>query len=332
VGTFVSFPAEVLRNSYNTFDIARKEMQDPDTKSIGIQRMAGFFSALSISTAASMAALHLVGKAWDDLEDIRKFLPPWSRNSDIIYLQDKGDGVGTYIDVGYSDPYNYLKKPIIAALRGDSFEDAAIDMLREFSEPFLGEDLLAARIRDLTANQSKSTGEQIYNTELPRGDQIKQMLEYLWGGIQPGGVSSAERIAKSFKEYEGEYGKNYDPVNEIVALMTGQRISDYNISTSFYFRMKDLGDRYRSAVNIYRDKKNRKGVSDEEVKEAYKKANQAAEKVIKEANDLYRSAVRQGTPAYKLERTINNLYTGSFPASNKYKRMVRTGYFQPIEP
>lgn len=331
VGTFVSFPAEVVRNTYNTIDYAQREMKDPDTRNIGIKRMAGVMTALSFSTAASFATLALAGKDWEDLEDVRKFLPPWSRNSDILYIQDKGDGRGTYVDVGYSDPYNYLKKPVIAALRGDNLRDSGIEFLKEFSEPFIGEDLLASRIRDLTANKNKTTGEMIYNPALPMGDQTKQMMKYLWEGIKPGGVSSAERIAKSFKENQGKYGRDYDPVEEIVALFSGQRIATYNIPKSFYFRLRDFGDQYRNAVESYAKIRNREDVSDKDKQKAYETANESAKKIINKANEVYRAAIRQGAPVGTINKTINEMYSGSFPASKKLKNMIRTGYYQPID-
>jgi hypothetical protein len=330
-GTFVSFPAEVIRNTANTAKIAVEEMRDPDTKSIGRKRLAGLMMAHAIPTMAAIGMRSLAGLDADDMEDIRKFLPPWSENSDILILKDKGRGVYTYIDVGYSDPFNFTKQVVNAAIRGDSVDEAAIDAVREFSEPFIGRELLAGKINDVFNNKKGDTEDKVYNEALPPGDKAKEIIGYLWNGIQPGVVSSAERIHKSFKDYEGYYGKNYDPVNEISALVSGFRVSDVNMKTSFYFKMKQIGDEFASAREIYWDKKGRKGISKEEKEKAYRQANQAAKETIQKANELYKAAGKHKVRYWELDDILEKTKVGDYKAGSDFQRMVRTGFYVPFD-
>jgi hypothetical protein len=331
VGTFVSFPAEVIRNTANTAKIALEERRDPDTKSIGRKRFAGLMMAHAIPTMAAIGMRSLAGLDADDMEDIRKFLPPWSENSDILILKDKGRGVYTYIDVGYSDPFNFTKQVVNAALRGDSVDDAVVDAVKEFSEPFIGRELLAGKINDVVNNKKGDTEDKVYNEALPPGDKAWEMIKYLWDGIEPGGLSSAERIHKSFKDYEGYYGKNYDPVNEISALLTGFRVSDVNMKTSFYFKMKQIGDEFASAREIYWDKKGRKGISKEEKEKAYRQANQAAKETIQKANELYRAAGKHKVHYWELDDILEKTRVGNYKAGSDFQRMVRTGFYVPFD-
>jgi len=331
VGTFVSFPAEVIRNTVNTTNIAIQEMRDSDTRHIGARRMAGLLIAHGITTAVTKASFALLGLSKEDEEDIRKSLPPWSQNSDILMLQDKGKGVYRYIDVGYTEPYNFTKQILYAAMRGDSIEESTINALKEFSEPFIGQEILFGRLNDITNNRVGDTDQSVYNEALPLGDKMSEALKYLWQGVQPGGLTSFQRIFKSLKQYEGRYGKNYDTANEIVSLISGIRASDLNMRTSFYFNMKEIGDKFSNARQIYWDVKNRRGISVKKKEEAYRKANQAAKEIIMKANELYRGALRQQVPYNKVEDILDRTRVGSFGAGDDFKRMVRTGYYVPID-
>ena len=55
VGTFVSFPSEVMRTGYKTLGLAFSEMQDPATRSIGMQRLAGLALASTLTTGITFA-------------------------------------------------------------------------------------------------------------------------------------------------------------------------------------------------------------------------------------------------------------------------------------
>ena len=120
---FLTFPAEILRTSYNTLDLALKEIKNPETRAIGIKRLSGALVMAGATGAASIGSAALLsGYDDDDKKAFENYLPPWSKNSDIIYLTNKGNGVFTYIDLGFSDPYNYIKKPINQAIRS-AFRD-----------------------------------------------------------------------------------------------------------------------------------------------------------------------------------------------------------------
>jgi hypothetical protein len=109
LGTFVSFPAEVIRTGKNTINLIGKELSDPATRKIGAQRLVGTFMAATALGAVTAGARYLTGINREKEEAYREFMPPWSENSQIIFTGEDKQGRQTYIDLGYTDPHSYLK-------------------------------------------------------------------------------------------------------------------------------------------------------------------------------------------------------------------------------
>ena len=115
-GTFVSFPAEIIRTSFNMLRYLKQDMQDPDMSGVVPKRIAG----LAMASGGAFALQEFL-KASLDIDDdeeeaIKLLAPPWSKNSNLAYVS-REDGNVQYIDLSSLDPYSYWKRPINALLR-----------------------------------------------------------------------------------------------------------------------------------------------------------------------------------------------------------------------
>ena len=140
VGTFVSFPAEVIRTSYMTLKIATQELMDPKTRLIGAQRMAG---SIIKGVGFKWFAKYLVnGLGWagalfggdDDDEEkrminidmgdenmrkqnyIRLLAPKWHKYSQIALLKETQPGVHYYWSIFDNDPHGYWGEVVNASV------------------------------------------------------------------------------------------------------------------------------------------------------------------------------------------------------------------------
>lgn len=330
IGTFVSFPSEVIRTTYNTIGLAKEEIKNPETRNIGIKRISGIMTVALTTGAASITSRYLLQMNSGDDKDIRRFIPSWSKNSDIIFMSDKGNGNYTYIDLGFSDPYNYLKKPIIALLKNDDIDKSAIESLKELAKPFLGEELLASILLDIQRNKKKEGGASVYNEESSPGDQMSQKWEYLWKGIQPGVISTGEKIYQSFKNEFNEYGINTNPINEISNLFLGVKIQDINVKKSFQFKIYNTSKRLTDAFYIYNKALYNKNISKEELENERIKSENSIHNIINEINEDYKSALRLGVDKKELYPLINRLKVGAYPASDIVKSAIMTGKFKKL--
>lgn len=326
VGTFVSFPAEVVRTTYNTVELAINEMKNPATKSIGIKRIAGIMTAASATGAMALLSRMFYNVLEGDDDDMRRFVAPWTKNSQILYLDYIKNGKVKYVDVGYSDPHNYLKNPVIAILSEGNLEENGIEALKEFFEPFLGEEILAGKLVDIYKNK-KPTGAPITNKQLPMGDQFADYSIYFSKALEPGTITSFNRIWRGIHGKENEQGRVYNPATEVTALFSGQRVSELDVAQSISFKLFRFTRNLSEANRIYNSVLYRRGrVSPEEIEDAYNKANTAREKLFKEINEDYRAALRLDVKENVLGGILERQRI-----SVANMQSIKTGVYKPLE-
>ena len=325
-GTFVTFPYEVLRNGYNTVWLAKKELRNPDTRAIGAQRLVGVMTAATVTAGISLATRSMLGIGDDDEKDMRRFLPNWSKNSDLLFISNEGNGKYKYIDLGYSDPYNYIKKPFNAIAKGDRNQDL-VDAAIEFVHPFLGEELLAGRLIDLSRNVKGSGGKEIYNPEAPLGERWKDITDYLLGGVEPGTVSDAKRIYKAYKKSADDFSASAE--NEILGVATGQRIQIMDAGKSFMFKTKKTGGRISDATKIYTTVLYNPQSTEEDKEKYYKIAAESFNSVIEDARQDYLSALNLGAPKKELDEAVKKMYLDKFKANKAIQNAIIKGI--PVE-
>ncbi len=233
VGTFVSFPAEVIRTTFNTVKIGLEEMKSPETRAIGAQRMVGTAIALGGVSVLGRAVMAALGIGDDEDEDLRWFVAPWQENSRFLYTAKPEDATYQFVDLGYSDPHATLVDPLIALTRGDDWRASLMDATAEFLAPFTSEDILAKALMDLRSNEDH----KIYNPRDTAGEQAKAIVGHLWSeALEPGTVSSGRRIHEAIQGTS----PNRKVKTEVTALLTGQRHQTIDVEHSLGFRVRDF--------------------------------------------------------------------------------------------
>jgi hypothetical protein len=307
VGTFVSFPAEVVRTTYNTAALAKEELSNPSTRSIGAQRMAGLMASLLLPSAASMFSRYALGMDGEDDDDLRKFVAPWQKTSEFIYL-NRTDDKYSLIDLGYSDPHSYIKRPIYALFGSDDITESAIESAKEILDPFLSEEMLTARLIDVRRNK-KENGDHVYNPDAPPGDRAVAIYNHLAGVAEPGTVRSMENIVKAYQKKTDKYGKQYNLSEEVAALFTGQKKETKDISQALLFKAYEIRDRIEvTDKDLYRVTKSL-STTDEEKATAQTIHDAAMKNIVKDALEIYRAAIRLGADPRFAQKTLRR--TGS---------------------
>ncbi|KKN44077.1 hypothetical protein LCGC14_0696830 [marine sediment metagenome] len=322
VGTFVSFPAEVARTGWNTLSLARSELADPQLRGIGAQRAAGIVTAASGVYAVSMASAFLFGIGRDDEEDLREFLPPWTKNSQLIHLGRRKNGNYRYIDLGYSDPYSYLRNPVTALLRGDDFEDGLIEAMMEAFEPFLGEEILFGKILDVRRNK-KPNGGRVFNPEDEFLKRSEDIALHFYDAFEPGAFRSARRVVSGLRGEVNIYGKSFDPTLESLAVVTGQRLSEVDVRQSLSFHTSRFSEGLSDSTRILLKTAGRSGtVSSAELTDAFMRSNRARHTWFDRLHGQARAAIRLGVTGEEVEAI---LLSGGLSKQNA-KSVIDGGY------
>lgn len=302
IGTFVSFPAEVFRTTYNSMDLAQQEIRNPETRDIGAQRMAGIILALGLPTAASMYTMYANGMDGDDDDDIRKFAAPWQTDSEFLYLRTDKDKY-TVVDLGYSDPHNYLKRPFYSFMNGDNLLDGGIDAAQALARPFLDENMLTERLIDIKRNK-KANGDHVYNPDAPVGDQLSASYGHLWPVTEPGTIASLRRIRKGALGETDKYGKKYELGSELLGMVSGQKEETKDITQSLLYRAYELKDRIEATEKDYFRVTKNLEATDEQKKDAERVRKAAMEHIVADAKDIYLSAIRLGVDPKQARRSM----------------------------
>ena len=269
-GSFLSFPAEIVRTGYHTIGYAIKDSKSPNPriKAMGVKRLLGLALVAALPAAVSMVTRWKAGLDQKDERDLRRFLPDWNANADLYFQTNDGKGRIQMMDASYLDPWSYMKKPVTAALRGEDWQDSLQGAAIEALAPFASEGVLTRVGLDLARNVD-ANGRQVWNPQAPFLDRSQQKLAYVWQAFEPGAVSQAQRIVKGATGVVSASGRAYNLEDEVMAVLTGARSQSIDVGQALAFRAKRFAGERNGAELIYRSVKDRKGtVTPEEVDQA----------------------------------------------------------------
>jgi endonuclease V-like protein UPF0215 family len=255
ISSFPAFSAELIRTTKNSVQIALEEMKDPDMRDVGIKRMAGVIAAISFGSIIAGVSSMIVDIDDEEEKALRRFLPEWSRNSQLVWLGRDENGMPRYIDLGFSDPFSYFKKPFVAFTSDkDDISDRARDAVKEATAPFVSPEIFISAL---------VKGNKIVNESDDMDEVIGKYAGPIYESLEPGAIASGRRILKGLTGEVDRYGQQYDAGLESTAFFTGQRIKKFDVPVGFGFKAKEFNKRRTESLDAYYSEKS-KTVKDEE--------------------------------------------------------------------
>ena len=305
IGTFVSFPYEIVRTTANQMRFLKEDVMAGNAK-MAARRTLGMAMATSISATLSYMSMVMMGLDSDDDESVRALAAPWVRNSQLIYLGYDENGYPKYIDFSYFDPYTYLKKPITAILNknNEGIDKKVLDALTEFLEPFIGVDIAAGALMEIYSNKRAGTGTKIYNEEAPTDEIAADMINHFRKAAQPGAVSNAERMMKAIRGETSASGKEYKIEDEAVALV-GFRMGTLNVPQSIYYKSLEFKD-VKSAATQQLNKivGSGKTVTEKDIKRGFSGMMRARKRGFTEMIKMINAAEKLGVKKSVMNRIL----------------------------
>jgi len=323
-GTFISFSLESLRTSYNTVALAFTEMKsdNPKIKAIGAKR----FVALTAIQSLKYGLMYMLSSSFlgdDDEEDedsknkkAKRFVAPWSKNSNVV-ITDMGNGKFSFIDFSASDPRAQVPKALNAFSSGENFVDGLVESVKEFTSPYLSQDILFSLVTEIKDNKD-SFGREIYNEYDKPVDKINKIMARVWKTFEPGTLTSIRKISESENK-----------VNDAVGQITGYKVIDVDTQKQYYFNSKKNFEETLKAKQIYNKafrKFEKKEITKEELKEAYDRSNESIRGILEENKKDFDSAVYFGADPLVLSQSADD---AGYSKSVVYQ--IESGEFQDIE-
>ncbi|ALS32687.1 hypothetical protein PTRA_a1480 [Pseudoalteromonas translucida KMM 520] len=304
-GTFVSFPAEIVRTTGNMIKLAASEIKsdNPKVRAMGAKRIVGITMASGGMFALSALSAAMFGVTDDEEEALRDMTADWQKNSTFVYAGRDSDGNLRYFDMSFLDPYGYWKRPIEAMMRDQPVDKAIASSLSDMISPFLGADITAGKILEVLSNKKQSGG-QVYKENDTAIRKSADIAGYLALGLAPGAVNNAWRIGMAAGDVKRSTGKPYSLPDEMLALM-GFRSSTFDPKVSLYYRTFDfnssIAEARKELSGVLRDPNK---VSDGEISAAKDRAKSKQEQAFKQMSRLIQAAQTGGASRPQVVRIL----------------------------
>ena len=231
LGTFMSFPSEIMRTTTNIAQRSIKEIKDPALRSIGIKRLLGLTTVLGAAPYGIQKGFQgLYNVTNEELSALKQFLPEWSKNSTILPIRDE-DGNLKYVDFSHGNAYDTAIRPLQTLLNnihaGMLDEDILLkgvmkgmaEAAGELASPFISEAIYTEAMLDIIARGGRTReGRQIYtDAQLKNepGTAIKNMTEHLAKAMLPFSYPQITRLYQSATDKPSERGEFFELPDEL---------------------------------------------------------------------------------------------------------------------
>ncbi|THF55901.1 MuF-C-terminal domain-containing protein [Pseudothauera rhizosphaerae] len=306
MGTFVSFPAEIVRTTANMLRITAADLKsdNPAIRAMGMKRAVGMAMVSGMFYGLAALTKAMAGVDDDEEEALRDLAPEWQKNSTFLFAGRDEKGNLRYFDLSFLDPYGYWKRPITAMLRDQPWEDAAASAVKDMLTPFFGADIATSAIFQVLANK-KETGGKVYQENAAAFDQAGDIANHLRKALQPGFVGNVERLTLAAQGVRREgSGQPYDMEDEMVALL-GWRASTMDPKTALYYRSFEFNDAMTEARQVLtRTLRSVNAVSPEDIREARTTAQRRQEDAFTEMHRLVQAARAAGMNPFQIRQVL----------------------------
>jgi ribosomal protein S15P/S13E len=187
-----------------------------------------------------------------------------------------------YIDLGFSDPFSYFKKPVVAMTEDAPMSARIKNAVGEVASPFISPEIFFSAL-------AKGT------KKLKESDDLDEVMGKYAGpvyeALEPGLVASVRRIYKGVAGDVDRYGQQYDPALEFLAFFSGQRIKKMDVPVGFSFKSRDFTNTKREIMSGYYTEKAKTVGDPEKQAEELADSNEKLERYFNEYKKDYDAAM-----------------------------------------
>ena len=267
LGTFMSFPSEILRTTTNIAHRGIKEINDPALRSIGMKRLIGLTTVLGAAPYGIQQGFQaLYDVTNEELNALRRYLPEWSKNSTILPIRDEDTGELKYIDFSHGNAYDTAIRPVTTVLNNiqDGITDEQVLMrglLRgmyeaagELASPFISEAIYTQALVDLTLRGGRTReGQQIWTEtqlETEPGQVVQNSIEHLAESMLPFSYPTLNRIYQAAADKPSARGEFFELPDELLGF-AGFRAVKVDPIKSMGFKLAEYQKGLRESRRLF---------------------------------------------------------------------------------
>ena len=351
-GNFVSFPAEMMRTSFNILNLAAKEISssNPTLRQIGYRRMIGAYTVLGgAGTAAVNIASEVSGVTMEELQAYKNsFAADWNKNSILLPIDKWTKGQGKAINFSYFSPYDVVQKPFEAFMKtlhdgktrtNQDWDDITMKAFAEAGgeiiSSFVSEPLGYERIIDVLPRGffgrggQKKAGGSVYSESTDSiGDKMYKSFAHFLQGVEPGIATTGKKIVGALDQDLKPGGQPLNLRDEALALFSGIRIINVDVPRSFNYKMTSFREKKLSVTEAEKFY-NLKNAIDRGGDEYVKEFEAIQEEMFKVQQEFY-NVLKDGSALGLTKQDIRKLMKRR-GFSNKEINTLFRGKFTPFK-
>ena len=267
LGTFMSFPSEILRTTTNIAHRSIKEINDPALRNIGLKRLMGLSTVLAVAPYSIQKGFQsLYDVTNEELDALKRYLPEWSKNSTILPIRDEDTGQLKYVDFSHGNAYDTAIRPITTLLNNvqEGIRDENVLMrgvingmtqaAGEMASPYISEAIYTQAMVDLTLRGGRTRdGKQIWTeTQLltEPGTVIKNSIDHLADAMMPFSYPQIRRIYQAATDTPSERGEFFELPDELAGF-AGFRAVKVDPVKAMGFKLAEYQKGLREARRLF---------------------------------------------------------------------------------
>ena len=271
-GNFVSFPAEMIRTTYNILSLGAKEALSSNAKlrQIGYRRLIGASVVLGgAEKGVTTLAQNLTGTTKEQIEAYKRSLSaPWNSRAAILPLNKWKNGVGKAINFSYFSPYDVVTQPVNSLLKTieeGNLKQQDVDKIlfniinptgdgpvAKLLSPFISEAIAFEKWNDVapagffTGGRGgvTKTGSKVYSDNDDPDVKILKSIAHFIRGVRPTAIDTGSKLIEGLQKDIKRGGQPVSLKDELLALLSGVRIINVNVPQSMEFKITD----YNSSI------------------------------------------------------------------------------------
>ena len=274
-GNFVSFPAEMIRTTFNILSIGAKEAtsSNPQLRQMGYRRLLGAFVTLGgAEKGVSTLAQNLTGTTMEQIDAYKRSLSaPWDSRAAILPVNKWDKGVGKAINFSYFSPYDVISQPFRATIKtieegklkqrdvGDTVfklifgEDGPI---RKLIDPFVSQSIALEKMSDVMPTNlllggrggATKTGSRVYSETDSDQDKFMKSLGHIFKGVRPTFIDTGDKLVKGFTKDIKKGGQPVNLQDELLAMLSGIRIINVDVPRTMNYKITEYNRNIRSVT------------------------------------------------------------------------------------
>ena len=261
-GNFVSFPAEMLRTTFNNLNISMKEAasSNPELRAMGLRGLVGLYTTIggvSYGVKSLYGAMTGVG---DEEMDLYKqyFAPEYQANSNILALTKPEKGKFKAVDLSDFIPQSVVIEPIEAlftklreqkSLGTDSTMEVFFGKngpVRTFFESYLSTPIGFEPFYDSIRGET-DTGKKIWSrSDLPE-EKAAKSIAHLFKVLEPGIITSSRKFKDAITKQPTPTGIVRETKDVAIGATTGLKPYNVDITEALDYKISEF-TRIRSDV------------------------------------------------------------------------------------